>query len=246
MLAKKQLRKNRQQDCKLLAMPVEITIYIIKSSGLDAFDTASLMLTCKEFASLINNFNVEPKLKTQLQSSKEVDILDRYEWGEGPDFSDEEEAEDYNAFIHAEQEELKARTDLKGMQGFLQRLDAGWNQSKSRLCANCNFFRPTTQTYWDKQVPKYLYKSDGRVARGYRIMQDCRCDCTPEKVISRWIKYQTEAFNRFVQCPDCIFGDTLAYAPTCARCSEMSLDLDWAFECGCSRCYCPGCHDLYS
>lgn len=93
-----------------LPCPVEITIYIIKSSGLDAFDTACLMLTCKEFATLITNFNFGPVLKTQLQSTKENDILDRYEFESEPNFSDESDAEGYRAYRHDEQKEFKART----------------------------------------------------------------------------------------------------------------------------------------
>ena len=245
MLSKKTLRKSNQQDCKLLNLSVETMISIIKSYGLDPFDIACLMLTCKGFASLIINFNVEPKLKTRLRSGKEEEVLCMFrELTPTSDFFMHESDEPaLDGSSDALVREFEQRTRPSGVLFFLQRLDKGWNQSKTRLCTRCQLFRPTKKSYWEKKVQSYLYKSDGLAAQGCRIMDDCQCECSPNEVLKRWIKHGKHKFTSALQCPDCVFSQTKVSGPACDRCCDISMDYAWE-DCGCHRCGCHCCsHD---
>ena len=235
MLSKKNLRKSDQRDCRLLKLPAEITLSILKFSGLKAADVACFMLTCKAFAALICSFTLEPKMETQLQSGKEDEIMDRVQW-EGDDewFSDDSEAaSEALAALHFK---FDARTNMAEIDGLLKRLDSGWNQSDSRLCVKCKVFRTTKRSDWNKKVQNYLYKSNAPAAQGYRIMEDCRCQCSSEDVIERWIaRGQHKNTILYVSCPVCVFGNTHAYSRCCDCCDDDPSG------CGCNGCACSEC-----
>ena len=231
MLAKKQLRKNDQPDSQFLSLPSEIVVSIIKQPALDVFDRACLMLTCKGLAALMTGFNLGTTLKTRFKSGKEEERLEHQQ--SMIDLEDSEQGE-YAAYYDMLEYEFEQRIDPERFFDFLARLDAGWNQSKTRLCGECNSFQPTSNVYWAKKAQKYWYKLDNPAARGYRIMEDCRCGCNPVATIKKWVEYKDKPANRLTRCPDCIFKATREDGPFCTSCSQFEDD----FACGCSGCVC--------
>lgn len=221
-----------QRFCKLLSIPNDILLYIIKQSGLDVFDKACLMLTCKEFANMMVNFEKGLGLKAQLKSGVEderLEILSEIGWD---GYADEEE---YLTERLALVRKCKQRVDEAAAIKFYRLLDLGWNRSHSRFCHACNKFRSTSQRYWDKKAQGWLYKFTGRIAQGYRIMRDCRCACTPEKAINKWVELGNNKDKESMWCPECVFGDTTMRRNCCGDFCDACYD-----DCGCHECQCGG------
>ena len=149
-------------------------------------------------------------------------------------FSDEEE---YLAERLSLVRKCKNRIEEARLIKFYRRLDSGWNRSRSRFCGGCNKFKSTAQHYWDKKSMGWLYKFSGRVAQGYRIMRDCRCACTPEKAIKKWVDHAADKEKQSLWCPECVFGDTIQQHQCCGDFCECCYE-----NCGCHGCPCgPGC-----
>jgi hypothetical protein len=239
MLTKKQLRKNDQHACKLLGLPREILLEILKQSGLDLFDIACLMLTCKEVANLVLSLNIDVAGRHQLQSEKE---MHRFEQVDPEDLDYKEQLSDLDMLFRGRLKSFK-------VQKFFDLLDFGWNRSESRMCNACRIFVPTSKTYWEKKAQNYLYNSITPAAVGYRVMADCKCDCQPASIINGWIKHgESEPRELSSQrCPDCMFRETKVQYPTCDRCDEVNTQYGHAniAACGCAGCKCDWFWGLY-
>ena len=233
MLTKEQLQQNDQPESKLLCLPKEIVLGILKCRILDVFDRSCLVLTCKAVANLMTNFKLSLVLKKGLKSGKEAERLESLEDNLDYMYSDEDELLEE---LHELEQRFRGRVDQTRFNNFLLRLDRGWNRSESRLCCSCKTFQSTSKAYWEEKAQIYRFKSDKPAARGYRIMEDCRCACEPEERIKEWIDARGKTGKETIPCPDCIFRATREHAPFCGCCGEGCCDSEDG--CGCGGCQC--------
>jgi hypothetical protein len=197
------------------------------------------MLTCKEVANLVLSLNVSLTLEDQLDSEKERarrDELDEdFEFGS-------DTVSDYEDALALMDEEFEGRIDAQNAQSFLHRLDKGWNRSQNMLCNHCNKFVPNSEAFWESKKQTYFYKSNNKAARGYRIIRDCACKCTPDEIIEKWVNREDRLRGwDYSQCPECSFYDTGVTPPACKNCVEASNFDDFGLGCGCPDCDCYGC-----
>ena len=249
MFAKKLLRKNDQRECRLLSLPGEIVLDIIKSGALDVFDKACLMLTCKSFAMLVCNPAKGLINKREMTSGEEEHMLEYMsETGmfdsPGMYSSDPEEAFEEEYF--ALSEKFAKRVDRDKVAKFYQRLDTGWNQSSMRFCYDCGVFKSTEQKFWDKKVKCWLHNKVGTISTRYQRMADCYCGCSADTFVSSWVEYGKEK-SKVIKASDMGSSRTNAHCWYIA-CPECRL-LPAHEVCDCCDCMmgcgCGSCHDCW-
>ena len=134
------------------------------------------MLTCKTIARTVVASNAAVSIPKGIAHGLEYEAIEYHnEVLECGFYHDEDDSDsgdgDCDCVVRGMDLEkaMADRTQRKHVLEFFERLDNGWNRSKSRFCTDCGLFRSTKQAYWDKKAQSFEHKQYGRLAQYWMI-----------------------------------------------------------------------------